>query len=175
MNRRTLLKVVALSTLAGRLDRFGNALPAYPEEGAAWTAANYQPAFFTEAEIELLDQTMEIIIPADEHSGGAHAAKVAFFADRLVSTGSDAWRTEWRNGLQLLSGEAAKSSLANALASAARGEANPQTDLERFFVTLKQMTVNGYYSSEIGIHQDLQYQGNTYVAEFPGCPDAQRL
>jgi hypothetical protein len=31
------------------------------------------------------------------------------------------------------------------------------------------MTVNGYYSSEIGIHQDLEYQGNTYVAEFPEC------
>lgn len=174
MNRRTLLKVVALSTLGARLDAAGAALPGNPGQRAAWTAANYQPAFFTEAEIELLDQAMEMIIPADEHSGGAHAAKVAFFADRLVSTGSDAWRTEWRGGLRLLSDEAAKSSLANALASAARGEANPQTDLERFFVTLKQMTANGYYSSEIGIHQDLQYQGNTYVAEFPGCTDAQR-
>jgi hypothetical protein len=49
------------------------------------------------------------------------------------------------------------------------GEARPQTDLERFFVTLKQMTVVGYYSSEIGIHQDLEYQGNAYVSEFPEC------
>ena len=114
---------------------------------------------------------MEMIIPADEHSGGAHAAEVAFFADRLISTGSDTGRTEWRDGLRLLNDEAAKSSLAKALASAAQGEANPQTGLERFFVTLKQMTATGYYSSEIGIHQDLQYQGNTYVAEFPGCPD----
>jgi hypothetical protein len=174
MNRRTLLKVVALGALAGRVDASGAVFPASAEEGAAWTAANYQPAFFTAAEVELLDQAMEMIIPADEHSGGAHAAKVAFFADRLVSTGSDAGRTEWRDGLRLLNDEAAKSSLANALALAARGEANPQTDLERFFVTLKQMTANGYYSSEIGIHQDLQYQGNTYVAEFPGCTDAQR-
>jgi hypothetical protein len=71
--------------------------------------------------------------------------------------------------LQRLQEGAAKSSLADALARAAAGEANPQTDLERFFVTLKQMTVNGYYSSEIGIHQDLEYQGNTYLAEFPEC------
>lgn len=54
------------------------------------------------------------------------------------------------------------------MARAAAGEAQPQTGLERFFLTLKQMTVDGYYSSEVGIHQDLEYQGNTYVAEFPG-------
>ena len=174
MNRRTLLKIVTLSALTGRVDASGLAFASPAEEGAAWTAANYQPAFFTPAEIALLDQAMEMIIPADEHSGGAHAAEVAFFADRLISTGSDTGRTEWRDGLRLLNDEAAKSSLAKALASAAQGEANPQTGLERFFVTLKQMTATGYYSSEIGIHQDLQYQGNTYVAEFPGCPDEAR-
>ena len=59
--------------------------------------------------------------------------------------------------------------MADALARAATGEANPQSELERFFVTLKHMTVNGYYSSEIGIHQDLEYQGNTYLSEFPEC------
>jgi hypothetical protein len=34
---------------------------------------------------------------------------------------------------------------------------------------LKQMTLAGYYSSEVGIHQDLEYQGNTYVYDFPEC------
>jgi len=131
-----------------------------------------------------MDRAMEIIVPADEQSGGAHAARVSLFADWVVSTGSnpanaalfanfpisaEAQKSEWRNGLKLLGGEASKSSLADALARGASGEANPRTDLERFFVTLKQMTIVGYYSSEVGIHQDLQYQGNTYIYDFPQC------
>jgi len=139
------------------------------DERAAWAAGDYKLQFFSPTENELLDQAMEMIIPADGHSGGAHAARVCLFADRMVSTGSDTEKTEWRKGLQLLKEEAAKSSLAEALARTAAGEANRQTDLDRFFVSLKRMTVEGYYSSEIGIHQDLEYQGNTYVAEFPEC------
>jgi hypothetical protein len=160
-----------------------------PDERAAWTAADYKLQFFTPAENDLLDQVMEMIIPADSQSGGAHAAKVSLFADRMVSTGtdvlnvdlfanrtvsSDLQRSEWRTGLQMLKEEAAKSSLAETLARASAGEAKPQTDLERFFVTLKQMTLVGYYSSAIGIHQDLEYQGNTYVYEFPECHPIRR-
>lgn len=54
-------------------------------------------------------------------------------------------------------------------AKASAHEGAPQTELGRFFTTLKNMTVNGYYTSEIGIHQDLQYQGNTYLPAFPEC------
>ncbi len=169
MRRRTVLRIVALSALTARSDAWSASCAAHSNERAAWAAGDYKLQFFTPAENDLLDQLMEMIIPTDGHSGGAHAAKVSLFADRLVSTGSDSWKTEWRVGLQRLQEEAAKSSLADAVARAAAGEANPHTDLERFFVTLKQMTVNGYYSSEIGIHQDLEYQGNTYLAEFPDC------
>jgi hypothetical protein len=171
MNRRTVLKIATLSALTARSDAWRATCAAHLNERAAWAAGDYKLQFFTPAENELLDQVMEMIIPADGHSGGAHAAKVSLFADRLVSTGSDSWKTEWRDGLRRLQDEAAKSSLADALARAAAGEANPKSDLERFFITLKQMTVNGYYSSEIGIHQDLDYQGNTYLTEFPGCPE----
>jgi hypothetical protein len=31
------------------------------------------------------------------------------------------------------------------------------------------MTVDGYYTSSIGIHQELRYQGNAYLKEFIGC------
>jgi hypothetical protein len=34
---------------------------------------------------------------------------------------------------------------------------------------LKQMTVNGYYTSEIGIHKDMEYVGNAYLGAFPAC------
>ena len=44
-----------------------------------------------------------------------------------------------------------------------------KTPLEAFFVTAKQATIHGYYTSEIGIHQELQYKGNKMLPEFVGC------
>ena len=68
--------------------------------------------------------------------------------------------------------EAAAGSVVDALAKAAAGESDPQTEIERFFIILKRMTVDGYYTSEIGIRQDLNYDGNTFLDRFPGCGPA---
>ena len=46
---------------------------------------------------------------------------------------------------------------------------NERSPLELFFVTAKQATVHGYYTSEIGIHQELKYKGNKVLLEFVGC------
>ncbi|HET7745709.1 MAG TPA: gluconate 2-dehydrogenase subunit 3 family protein [Vicinamibacteria bacterium] len=45
----------------------------------------------------------------------------------------------------------------------------PRTVLEAFFAATKRATVHGYYTSEIGIHQELRYKGNQLLAEFVGC------
>jgi len=112
---------------------------------------------------------VEMIIPADSHSPGAREAKVSLFADWVVSHDPAATQQEWRTGLQRMNEEARNTSLADALAKAAAGEAHPESDLHHFFIRLKQLTVDGYYTSEIGLHQDLQYQGNDYLLKFSGC------
>lgn len=164
MKRRTVLKIVALGAIVPTEWH-----TAEGNESLAWAAGDYRLRFFTAEEESLADKLMEMIIPADKHSPGAHAAKVSLFADLMVATSSDDVKTEWRKGLGSMQAEAAHSSLAEALARASEHEAHPQAELERFFKTLKEMTVNGYYTSAIGIHQDLQYQGNTYLSSFPGC------
>lgn len=169
MKRRTAVQIVALGSLAPVVKAIAGGLPCSMVPGTAWSAATYQLQFFTAAENELLDRLMEMIIPADNHSAGAHAAQVSFFADLMVATGNDAAKAGWRNGLRLIQDTAEKSSLADALSTASAHEGHPSTELERFFAELKRMTIGGYYTSEIGIHQDLEYQGNTYLAEFPGC------
>jgi hypothetical protein len=55
------------------------------------------------------------------------------------------------------------------VATMAANEKDPKSDLERFFGRVKQMTINGYYTSRIGIDQDLKYMGDRPLAEFPGC------
>ena len=55
--------------------------------------------------------------------------------------------------------------------AALNAPAAPQgkTAVEKFFITAKQATIHGYYTSEIGIHKELQYKGNQLLAEFVGC------
>jgi hypothetical protein len=47
------------------------------------------------------------------------------------------------------------------------------TDLPevRFFHDLKYLTVRGYYTSKVGIHDELEYKGNRLLLEFAGCDD----
>src|SRR4029079_7394245 len=63
----------------------------------AQTAAT--ATFFTPAELKLVDELSEMIIPADDHSPGARAAKVAAYIDaRLAEAFDEADRTRWREG-----------------------------------------------------------------------------
>jgi Gluconate 2-dehydrogenase subunit 3 len=169
MERRAVLKIVAFTALSQKL----NALPcAMGHMGAALTAptaTTYTLQFFSEEESGVLDQLMEMIIPADEHSPGAQVAQTNLFADLMVATSDQAVKKQWQDGIRLMREEANRSSLSEALRRAAANEENPTSDLERFFVLLKQMTVNGYYTSEIGIHKDMEYVGNAYLGAFPAC------
>jgi Gluconate 2-dehydrogenase subunit 3 len=169
MERRALLKIVAFTALSPKLNALPGAAMSHMQAAPAAPATPYTLQFFTEEESRLLDQLMEMIIPADEHSPGAHEANTNLFADLMVATSDDAIKKQWKDGLHLISEQAKSSSLADTLHLAAANEENPTTDLERFFVLLKQMTVNGYYTSSIGIHKDMEYVGNAYLGAFPEC------
>ncbi len=136
--------------------------------------------FFTPAEFALVDELTEIIIPTDEHSPGARAAKVAAYIDaRLAEAFTNEPRELWRSGLtaiEKLSQElhrkpflkSSETERATVVARIAQGERNPQTSAEKFFVELKSRTAHAYYTSQIGIHQDIQYKGNVYLKEYVG-------
>src|SRR5689334_8815380 len=70
--------------------------------GAALASSSRAGAhlFFTEDEYALVDELTELIIPADEHSGGARAARVAQFIDGVVAGAFEqSERDAWREGL----------------------------------------------------------------------------
>ena len=86
----------------------------------------------------------------------------------------------WTDGLQAVENDANKrfhkpflecssSQQDQIMAAMAANEGRLITELELFFRRLKEMTIKGYYTSRIGIHQDLEYKGNTPQAEFIGC------
>ena len=138
------------------------------------------PGFFTPAELALVDELTEMIIPADDHSPGARAAKVAEYIDqRLAESFDEEPKQQWRQGLKLvdqlsqeMNGKAfMQASAGDRLAILTRmsqNEMKPQKPEERFFRELKTRTARGYYTSKIGIHTEMEYKGNTYLREFAG-------
>ena len=173
MERRLLLKLMAAGFLPGAASQPGLV-------SIATAATAYQPQYFSMAEMGVLDRLTELIIPEDDHSSGAHAAELNVYIDVVVSDASDDVKQRWRKGLAAAAEETNRrfnkglsdcdnGELDQVVAAMAANEQNPSTDLDRFFPLLKRATIDGYYTSKIGIHEDLQYQGNTAVSEFPGC------
>lgn len=64
--------------------------------------------------------------------------------------------------------DARTSILTKVLTTMAAGEAKPTTTAEKFFVECKAMVAASYYTTEIGIKQEIGYKGNTYFDEFQG-------
>ena len=128
-----------------------------------------QTKFFTPEEYALADELAETIIPADERSGGARAAKVADFIDAtLAEAFEQEERDRWRKGLKLVNSIAAEMHGAPFLKCTAAQRTAVVTRMEgkeSFFKDLKELTIRGYYTSRIGIHDDLGYLGNTYQRE----------
>ena len=50
----------------------------------------------------------------------------------------------------------------------AKNEKEPRQPEELFFAKLKSRVVDAYYTSEIGIKQEMEYKGNSYLTEFVG-------
>lgn len=150
---------------------------------AAKTAAKkapYKAKFFNADQMALVATISELIIPTDDHSPGAIKAEVPEFIDLMISESSAESKKTWTDGLAAMDklsqdkngvpfNKATKDQQVAILTEISKNEAKPQTQEERFFKTIKNMTIDGYYTSEIGIKQELQYKGNTYLREFKGC------
>jgi hypothetical protein len=138
------------------------------------------PVFFSGEEFAAVDDLMEAIIPTDLHSPGARAAGCAAYVDRqLAESLDDAEKNAWRKGIQGLMAlskrkfgkpvaELTPDEHVTLLSQVAGNEANPETPEEKFFNTLKHATAFAYYSSEIGIHKEMEYKGNVYLPQFVG-------
>ena len=168
IERRQLLQLASASVLASQLRLSGQACNNLNHDSLKETKP-YTAQFFTPEELRLLDEAMEAILPADDHSPGAHDAQVVLYADLIVSNSPDHVKQDWRTALRLLAAELKNSTMTQWLDSASADEHDPRSPLDIFFIKLKQTTVEGYYTSPIGIHQELRYIGNTYLKEFKGC------
>ena len=201
ITRRDLLKLTAAAAAAPLLPPV--VAEAMAEAAAPAAAQAVTGRFFSAPEMALLDELVEMIIPADSHSGGARAAGVAGYIDGRLAEYDPAIpdlrtdRERWKAGLAtvdalaratsgktfLETSPAERTALLERLAAPILEQPlpteepkerrtpaveKPETLGQRFFVELKSWTAWGYYTSKVGLHDEMEYKGNRAIVEFSG-------
>lgn len=187
ISRRDILKSLTV-TAAG-----GSVLRVIPLEAAEYAhrlindekAAGepYTPKFFSAHAYKTLQSLCNTIIPPDAESKGAVEAGAPEFID-LLTRENPKYQLTLGGGLMWLDNTCVDRYGTPYLDCASEQQEeildqiayckNAKDDLSlgpgiEFFSFLRQLTADGFFTSEIGINY-LGYIGNTYVQEFPGCP-----
>jgi Gluconate 2-dehydrogenase subunit 3 len=136
--------------------------------------------FLNARELAILDEVAELIIPADAKSGGARAAKCAAYIDaRLAESIDPLWQQSWKDDLAEIDEiavqmfgrsilEASPAEHAKLMDRISNHEGKPVENVDSSFGTIKWWVSEAYYTSQIGIQNELKYQGNSYIDEFIG-------
>ena len=141
----------------------------------------FTPSFLTQHEYATVATLTEMILPADDQSGGASSAGVPEFIDFMMLDQPDRQRTI-QNGLSWLDTECRRrfdqsflecsdeerAGLLDDIAWPGRAPENLGEGV-RFFSNIRDLTATGLWTRREGI-VDLQYLGNRYLSNWQGCP-----
>jgi hypothetical protein len=144
-------------------------------------AATWTPSVLTPSQNESVIALTELIIPATD-TPGAKAALVNRFVDHVLSVADAKERSEFIRGLTWLDDRcraragkdvagATAAELTSVLTPLAAERAASADDAPgvAFFHAIKSMTITGYYTSEIGLRQELGDDGRMMLGAFEGC------
>ena|SRR5215471_16982675 len=136
---------------------------------AAAPPASGQTAQLSTAEMESLKAIVDTIIPRTETPGAVDAGVPGYIERRLV--GSATLLETFRTGIAALDAAARSRFGASLAALGAERRLALLTANEKapFVAIVKGLTVDGYYTSQEGLTQELGWHGNTFLAEFKGC------
>jgi hypothetical protein len=142
----------------------------------AWT-----PRVLTSPQNELVVTLTELIIPQTD-TPGAKAALVNRFIDGVLADATPSDRESFLRGLAWID-ERSLSRFGRVFVSAAaaeqhallttladeKNEAGDDRPGREFFQAIKSMTITGYYTTQIGLEQELGDDPTMFLMEFPGC------
>jgi glucoside 3-dehydrogenase (cytochrome c) catalytic subunit len=175
MDRRSalnrLLAVAAAASASGWLPRRAPAAGMGLQREVPHVAGASVSGFFTAQEKLTITALAQLMIPDDDVAPGAYAAHVEDYIDFGMTYADPAEQRAWKEGLQALD-QASRERFGKTfavisspqreelLSVLAANEAEPKTPVEKFFVQSKRSVVTGYYTSKIGLMDDLKYKGN---------------
>ena len=171
ISRRDILKTLTLGAMAGSVLRVIPAQAAeyahhmVAAEKAAAVAGVYAPKFFLPEQYKTIQALCQAIIPADSDSGGAKEAGAPEFIDLLTSE-NPKYQLKLGGGLMWLDGECVdryeksyldcspdqQKEILDLIANSKNAEKDSSlTPGVEFFAFLREMTADGFFTSEIGI------------------------
>ena len=128
-----------------------------------------KPGYFSQADFDVVTRISDLIIPATGTPGAVEAGVPAYI-DSVVG-GNKQLQEIFHAGLAPLGGFLALteeqqiamlSSWSNAV-----DKGNAKAAAPKFFQAIKNLTADGYYTSYIGLVEELKYTGNTVLDHFP--------
>jgi len=132
-----------------------------------------EPSFFKAAQFRVITRIADLIIPATD-TPGAVGAGVPIYIDMVIGK-NKAQQKLAAEGLEWLAArsfidlpEDGQLAILHPLCEAA-DEGDSKDHAVQFFQLMKNLTADGYYTSQIGLIKELGYSGNTAMAEFPTC------
>ncbi|PYR73264.1 MAG: transcriptional initiation protein Tat [Acidobacteria bacterium] len=187
MNRRELLQLLTAAPVAALTWTDAEAAQAHEHaqaarQTAAKTGVAYKPKFFTAHEWTTVRTLADIILPRDERSGSATDAGVPEFMDFMMID-QPVRQTAMRGGLAWLDLECQdrfdktfvdcraeqRTAVLDDISWPQRAQPAMMHGVD-FFNNFRNLTSTGFWTTKTGM-ADLQYMGNTFVAEWKGCPD----
>ena len=159
---------------------FGRTADEHQHAAGQQAALPAKPIFFTASDFEMISRIADLIIPST-NTPGAIAAGVPAYIDLIVSRNSN-HQSLVSDGLRWLDEEARRTAnkhfvalteqqqlaILQPLCDAADAR-KTQGRLTQFFVLIKALTADGYYTSRAGLIEELGYKGNTVLASYPEC------
>ena len=153
----------------------------HEHRAAATPAADWKPKLLDAHQDETVATLSELIIPTT-NTPGARAALVNRFVDEVLADAAEPDRREFLRGLRWMDGRSnelfgtdfvkASPEQQNALLTILSSDKNKafQDEIGRdFFKAIKSLTITGYYTSEVGMKQELGDDGQMFFLEFKGC------
>ena len=185
ISRRDVLRRLGLAlTAAGTLDRVSAQEVHHlaREAQAATGGVAYTPKLFSAHEYHTIERLTDLIVPVENGKPGALAAGAAAWID-LISSENDQLKARYVDGLAWLDSAMKPAAADFVSASPAQQTAlldriayrrNASRELTpgiEFFTWVRRMTVDAFYTSEIGI-KDIDYRGNSPMGSYPEPTEA---
>jgi gluconate 2-dehydrogenase gamma chain len=180
-DRRSLLRIIGSVGATCAFPFASEDLYGQTQAHAHHIAATVAPHFFNERDFKTIARIADLIIPPTDTAGAGNAG-VPEYIDALVARNTD-HQLVFADGLRWLDGESQRAAqkwflelteeqqLAILEPVCATYDADPENRARniQFFGLMKNLTADGYYTSRVGLMDELQYQGNKILSSYPEC------
>jgi hypothetical protein len=187
-NRRTALRALGASAVAAASPGWVDSLTAMAAQHARSSAAQgaiaapeWTPRVLNPHQNETVITLTELIIPQTD-TPGAKAARVNRFIDTVLQHAKPAERDSFLRGLAWMDDRSRSQFRTDFVAATPAQQIELLTAISQndpasaelragaeFFQAMKAMTIEGYYTTEIGLRQELGDDGQLFLAQFAGC------